>query len=193
MPSIDHLSAVDTRREHMLAILGHQLMGGTAIPDVGWVQLQKNNVAAGVDDQNVYETDWTLTVDGQVVGYLDTEEKTQWRDGDFPYPRINVAKHPMSHWRDNRFDGRMTNKLRSFAEMPAHSWWLGVRTDWQRIVMVNAQDLFTFGQHRTERTRYSDVELPVISLRKDQTVEVSTPEMFTQQILFRFEVAHAAR
>ena len=30
MSSIDDLAAVDTRREHLLGILGHQLMGGTA-------------------------------------------------------------------------------------------------------------------------------------------------------------------
>lgn len=191
MASIDDLSAIDTRREHMLAILGHQLMGGTAVPDVGWVQLVKNNLATGVDDANIYETDWALTVDGRTVGYLDTEEKTAWRDGDFPYPRVNVAKHPMSHWRENRFDGRLTNKLRSFQECPTHSWWLGVRTDWQAMVMVNASDLFRFGQQREERTRYSTVPLPVISMRKEQVAEVSSPEMFTRQILFRFEVQNA--
>ena len=191
MSSIDDLAAVDTRREHLLGILGHQLMGGTAVA-AGWVQLVKNNTASSADDENRYATDWIITCDGETVGYLDTEEKQGWTD-EWPYGVINVAKHPMSHWRQGSFNGRLTNKLLSFQTLPEHSWWVAMRKDWQQAVMVNAADLFVYGRHTEVRTRYSEVPLPVIAFPNSKARLASTPDHFTRVILNRFEVSDAVR
>jgi hypothetical protein len=191
MASIDDLSAVDTRREHLLGILGHQLMGGTAVA-AGWVQLSKNNVASSPDDENQYETDWVLTCDGHIVGYLDTEEKQGWSDI-WPYSQVNVAKHPMSHWRNANFNGRLTNKLVSFYKAPEHSWWIGMRKDWQQAVLVNAADLFVHGRDATIRTRYSDIPLPVLQFPNSKAVLAANADHFTRAILNRFEVPNAVR
>jgi hypothetical protein len=191
MDSIEHLAAVDTRREHLLAILGHELMGGTAVAGQ-WIQLQKNNVATSEDDENQYETDWAITRDGEVVGYLDTEEKQGWTDV-WPYPVVNIARHPMSQWRTGSFNGRPTNKLLSFQQMPQHSWWVAMRKDWQQAVLVNAADLFRHGKPIEVRTKYSDVKLPVLAVPNDKAHLAMTPNHFTRIILKRFEADHADR
>ena len=191
MASIDDLSDVDTRREHLLAVLGYQLMAGTAI-DAGWVILQKNNTASSADDEAIYRTDWVITCDGDLIGYLDTEEKQSWTD-EWPYPAVNVAKHPMSHWKSGRFGDRLTNKMQSFMERPEHSWWVGVRKDWQQAVMVNAADLFQHGREASIRTKYSDVPLPVLRLPNDKARLARNADEFTRVILNRIRSNHAVR
>jgi hypothetical protein len=164
-------------------------MAGTAI-EVGWIQLEKNNVASSEDDDAIYRTDWVLTCDGNVIGYLDTEEKQGWTDH-WPYKVINIAKHPMAHWKSGHFSGRLTNKLLSFLERPADSWWVAVRKDWQQAVLVNAEDLFDLGRDAEIRTRYSEVRLPVLQFPNDQARLARNADEFTKVIINRIRSRYA--
>jgi len=191
MVDINALREIDTRREHLLAILAHPLMGGIASPR-GWIQLHKNNLATSEDDPNRYSTDWILKCDGEKVGYLDTEEKLGWADA-WPYAAVNIAKHPMAHWQREDFTGRLTNKLLSFQEMPEHSWWVGMRKDWQAAVLVNAADLFEHGREYRQPTRYSKTPLPVLTMHNEEAFWATNHDQFCSIILQRFEAANADR
>lgn len=176
----------------MLAILAHQLMAGTAIPE-GWVQIAKNNVASSDNDDAIYQTDFVLKCDGSVIGYLDTEEKQGWSEAEWPYKAVNVAKHPMSHWQRGRFGSRPTNKLLSFQEMPDQSWWIGMRKDWHHAVLVNAADLFEHGQSINITTAYSKVPLPVLRFPNSRATLARSADEFTTIILNRVRRDHAVR
>jgi hypothetical protein len=191
MTSINELRDTDTRREHLLSILAWPLMGGVATSQ-GWLQLTKNNVATSSDDENLYATDWVLTCDSVKVGYVDTEEKRQWVD-QWPYAAVNIAKHPMSHWEHGHFSGRLTNKLLSFQDLPEHSWWVGMRKDWQSAVLVNAADLFKHGREYQQPTRYSKTPLPVLTMQNEEAFWATNHDQFCAIILQRFEAGNADR
>lgn len=194
LPDIADLQRVDTRSEHRLASLAWPLLGG--VESCGyWLQLQKNNVAATQDDESVYDTDWVLTADGHPVGYLDGEEKQRWHPPAeaWPWPRVNIAKFPMSHWKRGVFTGRPTNKLLTFRKYPALSWWLGVRSDYLAVMMVNAADLFEHGVERAQRTGYSQTPLPVYSLDPRHGRLVTDADAFTVTVVSTFEAIYAVR
>jgi hypothetical protein len=177
---------VDTRREHALAQLAWPLMGGTAIGP-GWVRLDKNNTRDSQNDDNQYETDWVLTSDGQTLGYLDSEEKLQWKSGPWPYRYINVAKHPMRHWQDNRITGRETNKMRSFRSAPKTSFWVGARTDYRAAIVLPVSTLLSQGVETQQPTRYSATPLPVIQVASECGIYCDTPETFAAAIIQHLE------
>lgn len=189
---IDALSAVDPAREHKLALLAYPLLQGTAIAG-HWVRMEKNNTIGSAGDANLYQTDWVITSDGHTVGYLDSEEKQQWLSGPWPWSYVNVAKHPMAHWKRGRFSGRLTNKLLSFRERPLMSFWVGVRQDYAAAMMVRASDLFAEGSEVLQHTRYSDTALPVIRIRQEFGSFVQDPSSFTNAIVRAFLETHGDR
>lgn len=169
---IEALRKPDSAEESRFANIGWRLMGGVATPN-GYLRLVHANRMDTIDDEAMYETDFELRVDGVTAGYLDIEVKTRWNNGSWPWPWINIAKHPMSHWQKGAFNGRLTNKLLDFQKLPDTSFWVGVRTDFACVVVLKAADLFNFGEDYMQKTMYSENALPIIRVRKDVGVEVS--------------------
>jgi hypothetical protein len=182
---------VDTRREHALALLAYPILGGTAVAG-SWLQLQKANVQGHLADEAKYSTDWVIQADGETIGYLDSEEKLQWRGGPWPWSFVNIAKHPMKHWEHGSFSGRETNKLRSFREKPELSFWVGMRMDYAAAMVIRASTLFEHASDYLQPTRYSDAPLPVFRLDRSFGLFCDTPEAFSQIIIDAYlETKHA--
>lgn len=180
-PDITNLE-IDVRREHALAMLAYPIMGGTAIAGT-WLQLQKANVQRHPGDEAAYQTDWVIKADDEVIGYLDSEEKLQWRGGPWPWSFVNVAKHPMRQWKAARFTERETNKLRSFREKPQMSFWVGMRMDYGAAMVVRASTLFEHASDFLQHTQYSDHPLPILRLDRSFGTFCSSPETFTTTII----------
>lgn len=182
---------IDTRREHQLALLAYPLMGGTAIDGV-WLQMEKNNHQSYAGDEATYDTDWAIKADGDVIGYLDSEEKQQWLSGPWPWTHINIAKHPMQHWQRGAFNGRETNKLISFRQKPAMSFWVGVRPNYTAAMIVRAQTLFAHASEYLQPTRYSAVPLPILRLNQSFGHFCDTAHEFTHTIIKAFKETRRA-
>lgn len=180
--SFHELEAQDAAEESRFAVLGWRLMGGVNIPD-GYLRLAHANRMDTADDPSMFDTDFELKVDGQLAGYLDIEVKHRWNAAAWPWPWINVAKHPMAHWKRGQFSGRLTNKLVDFHKMPRTSFWVGVRLDFNAAMVVRASDLFDLGEEQTVQTSYYHdgqplPPLPIIRLPKDVGTEVNDPDTF---------------
>lgn len=183
--TIEELAAQDAAEESRFAVLGWKLMGGVVVPS-GYLRMAHANRQDTVDDRSRFETDFELRVDGTVVGYVDIECKTSWRGGSWPYEWVNVAKHPMKHWQQGRFNGRPTNKLIDFRRFPSTSFWVGVRTDYNAAMVVRASDLFDLGEEHLQQTAYHEVPLPVIRVRRDVGSEINDPHAFADLIVSCF-------
>ena len=172
-----------TEDEHQFAILARQLLHGREV-NSAWLQMTKNNNPTGNNDRQAkFRCDFTLSANGQVIGYIDPERKTYWKANGWPYPKINIARYPMQHWEENRITGRETNKLIAFRELPAMSFWVGVRTDWQVCVIVDAQTLFEQGRDAMQGTRYKSESLPVIELPNELGTLCQNADEFTEYII----------
>ena len=181
--SFHELEEQDAAQESRFAVLSWPLMGGVAARD-GWLRLVHANRKVTQEDDAQFDTDFELHIDGVLAGYLDIEVKQRWNGGEWPWPWINVAKHPMSHWKRKRFDGRLTNKLVDFQRLPETSFWVGVRRDWNAAVVVRAADLFRLGREHNQQTGYHhDGEqmppLPVIRVPSSVGFYINDPHGFT--------------
>ena len=181
--SFHELEAQDAAQESRFAVLSWPLMGGVNVRG-GWLRLVHANRKVTEDDRAQFDTDFELHLDGAIAGYLDIEVKQRWNGGDWPYPWINVAKHPMSHWKQQRFSGRLTNKLIDFQKLPDTSFWVGVRRDWNAAVVVRAADLFRLGRDHDQPTGYHHDDgpmplLPVIRVPSNVGVYINDPHAFT--------------
>jgi hypothetical protein len=172
------LTEVDHSKEHLMAVLGHKLMAGVDIGH-GWLRMVKNNDKVLQCDDRHLRTDFRLELNGLTIGYVDIEEKRQWRAGGWPYDKINIARYPMSHWSSGHFDGRPTNKILSFREMPGGSFWVAMRCDYQACMVVSAVDLFAFGAESTQMTGYSTTPLPIYEMPNGVGRLCETAETFT--------------
>lgn len=163
-PDLASLLRTHQADEHLFDPLAKHLLAGVAT-DKGWLRLVKNNVKVTADDRNEYETDFRLELDGALIGYLDIEVKPRWAFGGWPWPKINIARHPKSQWDDDRFDGRPTNKLISFQQLPELSFWVALRNDYRAALVVRAEHIFNSSIKSDQQTRYSDLPLPIYELR----------------------------
>lgn len=171
----------DPADEYLFAPLARHLMNGVDV-GFGYCRLVKNNDKVTADDRLHYETDFRLELDGEMVGYLDIEKKPQWQAGQWPYTKINIARMPYAQWRDNRFDGRPTNKLLSFEKHPDTSFWVAVRADYAACLVVTAADIFNKGVKAMQPTRYERGPLPVYELTNDLGTFIDHPALFATHI-----------
>ena len=172
-----------TEDEYQFAILARQLLHGREV-NGAWLQLIKNNnPTSNNDHQAKYRTDFILSADGKTIGYVDPERKIYWKAGEWPYPKINIARYPMSQWENNTITGRPTNKLIAFQELPAMSFWIGVRFDWSACLIVDARTLFDRGLKTMQTTRYKPEPLPVIELPNDVGTLCQDADQFTEYII----------
>lgn len=179
---IRDLADVDSSEEHLFTFLGRKLMAGVAT-DLGWLRLVKNNDKISALDDLEYQTDFRLELDGVVIGYVDIEKKVSWTSGPWRYGRINIARHPMSHWASGSFNGRPTNKLLSFMARPMTSFWVAVRSDYMACIVVSTADLFAFGVEALQHTRYSSEPLPVYQLPNGAGTYVDCPDAFARLLV----------
>lgn len=161
--SVSDLCGDNTESEWALAELFGFLLQGVKT-DKGLLKMHRNNARESVDDDDAkFRTDWRFELERNLFGYMDAEEKQKWKHDDWPYPKVNVAKHPMAQWKEKRFDGRLTNKLMSFHEWPDTSLWVGARKDNQAVVMLLAANIFKDGKDELQPNAYG-TPLPVFAV-----------------------------
>ena len=162
--SVSDLCGDNSEREWALAGLFGLLLDGV-ITKRGLLKLARNNARESVDDNDaMFRTDWRFELNGNLFGYMDAEQKQRWVHDDWSYPRVNVAKHPLAQWKEGRFDGRLTNKLKSFEECPDTSLWVAARKDNQAVVLLLAAEIFNLGVNDLQQTAYHDKPLPVLAV-----------------------------
>jgi hypothetical protein len=161
--SVSDLCGDNTESEWALGKLFGFLLDGVDTKR-GWLKLLRNNARESVDDVDAkFRTDWRFELDGNLFGYMDAEQKQDWKHDDWPYPKVNVAKHPLAQWKEGRFDGRPTNKLKSFERWPNTSLWVGARKDNQAVVMLLAANIFEDGKDELQPNSYGK-PLPVLAV-----------------------------
>jgi len=161
--SVSDLCTDDSQSEWGLGELFGFLLDGVDT-ERGWLKLLRNNARESVDDVDAkFRTDWRFELDGNLFGYMDAEQKQDWKHGDWPHPKVNVAKHPMAQWKTGSFDGRLTNKLISFQQYPDTSLWVGAGEDNHAVVMLLAANIFEDGQDELQPNKYGK-PLPVLAV-----------------------------
>ena len=161
--SVSDLCGDNSEREWALGGLFSFLLDGVKT-EQGLLKLHRNNARESLDDDDaMFRTDWRFELEGNLFGYMDAEQKQKWKNDDWPHPKVNVAKHPMAQWESGSFDGRLTNKLRSFERWPDTSLWVGARKDNQAVVMLLAAEIFKDGKHELQGNSYGD-PLPVLAV-----------------------------
>jgi hypothetical protein len=161
--SVSDLCGDNTESEWALAELFGFLLQGVKT-DKGLLKMHRNNARESVDDDDaMFRTDWRFELEGNLFGYMDSEQKQSWAHDDWSYPRVNVAKHPLAQWELGSFDGRLTNKLISFKELPDTSLWVAARKDNQAVVMLLAAKIFNDGKDEMQPNNYGK-PLPVLAV-----------------------------
>jgi len=178
--SIGDLQVWEPSSEHRFAPIARFVLDGVNTP-LGFIKMMKHNDVTGPDDERRYDVDFRIEVDGEIVGYLDIEEKRSWLDGAWPYSRVNVARHPLTHWANGVFSPQPTNKIRAFREKPDASFWVGVRADYEACLVVPAKHVL-HAPEANQSTGYSDVPLPVYAVKNGKATFVNTAERFRDVI-----------
>lgn len=161
--SVSDLCTDDSQSEWGLGELFGFLLDGVKT-DKGLLKLHRGNARESVDDDDAkFRTDWRFELNGNLFGYMDAEQKQKWVHDDWPHPKVNVAKHPMRQWKEERFDGRLTNKLISFQQYPDTSLWVGAGKDNHAVVMLLAAKIFNDGKDELQGNRYGK-PLPVFAV-----------------------------
>ena len=183
-PKIEDLLG-GTDEEHKFAWIAYQLMNGIDIDD-SWLQIAKLNNPESREDTNIYEVDYGVKENGEIIGYIDLEKKVSWKEGVWQYPKTNIALYPMSHWIKNRFNGNHTVKLKRFSQKPNMSFWIGVRNDWQAHWILPFLSIRDHGVRTTQRTRYSDCDLPIIEVANQYGYLLENADEFTAYVTYRY-------
>lgn len=180
--SITDLQSIDPSEEHLFAVIAHQLMHGVPT-EKGFLKLIKNNDVASEGDDALYLVDYRIELGkGNVVGYIDLEKKVSWRAGsEWTYPRINVARFPLTHWKRDQYSGREANKIIAFREKPECSFWVGARSDYRSVMVVPARHVIG-SPVQLQPTGYSENHLPVFAISNHQGREITSPDEFTGYI-----------
>ena len=184
-PSMDDLNGAD-KNEYKMSKFAAQLMHGVDV-DGHWFRIVKLNDQKYKDDPNRFEVDYGIERDGEIVGYIDPEEKTMWRSGECKYPRINIPLYPMAHWKRGSFNGRHTNKLVRFSQKPDLSFWMGARTDYEAYIIVPFKTMIAHGTETTQGTRYTETPLPVIAVANEHCVFIYTEDDFIDYFIKEFK------
>ena len=162
--SVSDLCTDDSQSEWGLGKLFGFLLDGVKT-ERGLLKLHRGNARESVDDDDAkFRTDWRFELDGNLFGYMDAEEKQEWKQDDWPYLKVNVAQRPMAQWKKGSFDGRLTNKLISFEQYPDTSLWVAARKGNHAVVMLLAAKIFEDGKDELQPTRYSAKPLPVFAV-----------------------------
>jgi len=179
-----------TEEEIRIARVAYPLLHGISV-NGDYVKLKKLNDAQSEDDNAKYEVDYGIMVNQEAVGYLDVEKKINWHFGGWPYPRTNIAKHPMNQWISGRFiENSHTIKLKRFSDMQDTSFWVGPRSDWEVYWIMCARDIFEYGVDDLQPTRYRDMPpLPVIAVPNCFGTLCDNADKFTEYILAHLEEA----
>lgn len=185
-PTIDDLN-VGTEVEHLFSKFAYQLEHGRDV-DGHWLQIVKLNVPKSKDDPAIYEVDFGIQEDGEIIGYIDLEmKKSGWHEGVWTYPRTNIPLYPMEHWKSNHFNGNHTVKLQRFSQKPRMSFWIAVRTDWGALWVVWFRHLVEHGERTTQPTRYSLTPLPVIAVPNQYCTLIDNADHFTRYIIDHYK------
>jgi len=185
-PSIDDLKG-DTSDEHRFALFASRLLNGVDV-DGHWLQIEKLNTPHGKNDIAIYEVDYGIKADNEIIGYIDLEKKTNgWHAGQWPYVRTNIALFPMNHWQDNHFNGNHTVKLQRFSKKPRMSFWIGYRTDWGALWIMPFLDIALHGVVTEQNTRFSPVSLPVVAVPNQYGTYCDNENDFTDYIVYHYK------
>lgn len=182
------------------AAFASRLMTGITIGD-RYLQMNVNNRPRSESDVAKFKIDANLTVDGQQIGVLDVERKTQWHGGAWPYSKINIPYRPFSVFENNeRPDGRLSSKARELYRAYKEDrpgFWVGYSSpiadstgqatfvSRQACLVVPASHIFSdrFNPRTDEQPNRFGPPVHVISLDNDAGIICFSEDDFTEVIV----------
>lgn len=174
--TFETIHAEDTNEARLIRFMPG-LFRGVQLSDGRWAAIRQTNLMSSAKDEAMYRTDFTITIDGTTVGYVDPEKKIGWHTGTRPaWEWLNIPVHPMTQWERGQFGSRTTNKLQSFTEQPFGSFFVAARRDWEVVLVVPFLTVIQHGTRREQATRYSDIPLPVISVPMQHVTHIEASQ-----------------
>jgi hypothetical protein len=182
------------------AAFASKLMTGIKVGE-HYLQMNVNNRPRSEADAAKFKIDANLTLDGEEIGVLDVERKTQWNGGKWPYRKINIPYRPFSVFENNeRADGRFSSKARELhkawrAGRPG--FWVGYSSpiadstgqatfvNRQACLVVPASHIFSdrFNPRTYEQPNRFGPPVHVISLDNDAGIICFSEDDFTEVIV----------
>lgn len=182
------------------ATFASRLMVGISI-DGRYLQMHVNNRPTSERDAAKFKIDAALTLDGEQIGVVDVERKTQWRGGPWPYQKINVPYRPFSVFENNEDGaGRFSAKVRELSRANAAGlvgFWVGYSAplgdssgqatfvDRQACMVVPAANIFSdaFNPRPCKQWNRFGPPINVISLENDAGTVCFSEDQFTGLIV----------
>lgn len=166
-----------------------------------YLQMTVNNRPSCERDAAKFKIDARITLDGDEIGVLDLERKTQWQGGAWPYKKINVPYRPFSVFENNEDgSGRYSSKVRELHKAYAAGrpgFWVGYSSpiadasgqstfiSRQACLVVPASHIFSdrFNPRPDKQTNRFGPPISVISLDNDAGIICFSEEEFTEVIV----------
>jgi hypothetical protein len=166
-----------------------------------YLQMTVNNRPKSERDAAKFKIDARITLDGEEIGVLDLERKTQWRGGAWPYPKINVPYRPFAVFENNEDGrGRFSAKVRELHKAHAvgrPGFWVAYSSpiadasgqttfvSRQACVVVPASHIFSdrFNPRVGTQPNRFGPPISVISLDNDAGIICFSEEEFTEVIV----------
>lgn len=204
--AFDELKTPQNIEYKAFATFASRLMTGIDMSG-NYLQLKTNNLPTSSTDNSKYRIDATITINGDQIGVLDVERKTEWAGGGWPYPKINIPYRPGDCFFDGKDgDGRFSSKycgLRKAWVEGSLGFWVaytapisdttGQQTfvSRQACLIVPADNIFggqfgarTFSQptkyHRADKSR---IHVDVVQLQNEAGITCFSEDEFTSVIV----------
>jgi hypothetical protein len=182
------------------AAFSSRLMVGFTIQG-RYLQMIVNNRPTSERDAAKFKIDARITLDGEEIGVLDLERKTQWPGGAWPYQKINIPYRPFSVFENNEDGrGRYSSKVRELHNaylLGRPGFWVGYSSpiadasgqatfvSRQACLVVPASHIFSdrFNPQVQKQPNRFGPPVNVISLDNDAGIICFSEEDFTEVIV----------
>lgn len=166
-----------------------------------YLQMTVNNRPTSERDVAKFKIDARITLDGEEIGVLDLERKTQWHGGAWPYRKINIPYRPFSVFENNEDGrGRFSSKVRELHKAYSAGrpgFWVGYSSpiadasgqatfvSRQACLVVPAPHIFSgrFNPRTHSQPNRVGPPISVISLDNDAGIICFSEEEFTDVIV----------
>lgn len=182
------------------AAFASRLMTGFTVQG-RYLQMAVNNQPSHERDATKFNIDARIILDGDEIGVLDLERKTQWHGGPWPYKKINIPYRPFSVFEKNQDGrGRLSSKVRELHKAyktGRPGFWVGYSSpiadtsgqstfvSRQACLVVPASHIFSdqFNCRPDKQPNRFGPPISVISLDNDAGIICFSEEEFTEVIV----------
>lgn len=198
--NIEHMKTPQHMEFKAYAAFASRLMVGFSVGG-RYLQMHVNNRPKSEGDAAKFKVDARITLDGEEIGVLDLERKTQWHGGAWPYQKIHIPYRPFAVFENNENGaGRFSSKVRELHHAYAcgrPGFWVGYSSPLadasgqatfvsrQACLVVPASHIFSdrFHPRTYKQPNRFGPPIDVISLDNDAGIICFSEEEFTEVIV----------